>query len=105
MKSYLRHSAEEMERLEKLWQLLDPEVCMRVKTHNTQTLEDYEPLSSYDIQTFLAESNLRTLAWARAELEKLLILEAGKDDYEHERLIGRNKAIHEAIKSLTPESL
>jgi len=27
-----------------LWKVLEPEVCMRVKTHNTHSLEDYEPL-------------------------------------------------------------
>lgn len=110
--NYPHHSAEEMKRLEKLWQLLDPEVCMRVKTHNTQTLEDYEPLSSDDVQTFLAESNLRTLAWAREQLENMkkyvrvqaYFTENGiSNEYPEQRYY--NLALDEAIKSLTPESL
>lgn len=41
-------------RFDQLWETLEPEVCTRVKTHNTQTLEDYEPLASDDIKAFIA---------------------------------------------------
>lgn len=38
---------------EEMWKILDYEVCMRVKTHGTQRLEDYVQAEPEDIKAFI----------------------------------------------------
>lgn len=96
MSDYPRHSAEEMKRLSELYDdSKNHYSCWECNGEIAETI----------IAKFLAESNLRTLAWAREQLEGMKGILWHDNVAEHTRRIHRHNTLDEAIKSLTPESL
>lgn len=60
------------EDFDKLWDILEPEVCTRVKTHNTHRVDDYVPLDSKDIKDFLTQSNKRVLEKVKQDIKQIM---------------------------------
>lgn len=50
----------QQEEFHKMWDIIEPETCTRVKTHNTHTSDDYVPLEPTDVSDHI-ETTIRLI--------------------------------------------